>query len=77
MKLTINSRKLGRPVTFSRPGKYYVFADLNGQPGTLGKQICKGGWLSGSTISYSGDDPEQFERFCRRWFRSYLRNQSK
>lgn len=74
MEATINSRKLGRTITFSRPGKAYVFADLNGEPGTLGKQICHGGALSGSTVEYHGDSDEEFERIVRRWYRSYIRN---
>jgi hypothetical protein len=74
MNVTINSRKLGRTFTFSRPGGSYVFADLNGQPGTLGRQICDGGATIGSTISYSGSDEATFERICRRWYRAYLRN---
>ena len=73
---TINSRKLNKTITFSRPGKSYIFADLNGQPGTLGNQICQGGSTMGSTLSYDGDDQEQFEKICRNWYRSYLRQES-
>lgn len=73
MLLTIKSRKLGRTITFSRPGSSYIYADLNGQSGTLGKQICQGGSTMGSTISYSGDDQEEFEAICRRWYRAYTR----
>lgn len=72
MRYTIKSRKLNREITFSRPGKGYVYVDLNGQPGTLGKQICDGGNLMGSTITYSGNDREGFEKLCRRWYRSYV-----
>ena len=68
--LTINSRKLGRPVTFSQPGKNYVYVDLNGKPGTLGLQICEGGGFSGVTIMASS---KSFERRCRSWFAAYLR----
>ena len=75
MEFKINSRKLGRTVTFSRPGKSYIFVDLNGQPGTLGCQICRGGSLMGSTISYNGDDQDEFEKVCRRWWRAYLRDE--
>ena len=71
---TINSRKLERTLTFSRPGKYYIFVDLNRQPGTLGNQICHGGGLLGNTISYSGEDQDVFERICRRWYRAYIRD---
>ena len=75
METTINSRKLGSPVTFYAPSSGgYVFVDLNGQPGTLGQQICSGGGVDyGSTLSYRGD-PENFGAFCRRWFASHLRN---
>lgn len=75
MELKINSRKLGRTITFSRPGSSYIFADLNGQPGTLGNQICRGGSTTGSTLSYSGDSQEEFERICRNWYRAYLRHE--
>lgn len=73
MQFTINSRKLNRPVTFSIPGAEYIFVDLNGKEGTLGQQICRGGRLMGSTMSYGGNDQKQFEKLCRNWFRSYLK----
>lgn len=75
MEMKINSRKLGRTITFSRPGSSYIFADLNGQPGTLGCQICSGGGTMGSTLSYSGDDQAQFEAICRRWYRAHVRGE--
>lgn len=71
MNFRIISRKLGKVITFSRPGGGYVYVDLNDQPGTLGCQICAGGSLSGSTITAGGDAAE-FERVCRRWWRQYL-----
>lgn len=74
MRITINSRAMNREITFSRPGSSYVYVDLNGQPGTLGNQICDGGKLMGSTITYSGDDEAVFARICRNWFRAYLRD---
>lgn len=70
MNLTIKSRKLGRDVTFSRPGSYYIFADLNGCEGTLGTQITDN---KGGTISFYGDDQEAFEKTCRRWYNSLIR----
>jgi len=72
MKLTIKSRKLGKTLTFSRPGTSYVFVDLNGKPGTLGDQMCQGGMLMGSTLSASDNT---FEDVCRSWYRSYLRQE--
>ena len=74
MQLTINSRALNQEITFSRPGSSYMYVDLNGQPGTLGNQICDGGKLMGRTIAYSGDDEAVFARICRNWFRAYLRD---
>ncbi len=71
MELTINSRKLNREITFSRPGSYYIYANLNGQPGTLGEQIRDG---NGYTHSYEGEDKEGFEKVCRRWYRAHVRD---
>lgn len=73
MKMTIVSKKLGREITFSRPGDYYIYADLNGQPGTLGKQICAGGSTMGNTLGYQGDCQKDFEKVCRNWYRSFSR----
>jgi len=72
MKFTINSKKLGKEIEFSIPGKSYIFVDLNGKPGTLGEQICKGGSTMGSTISYHGDDMKEFSTICKRWWKLYL-----
>lgn len=71
--MIIKSKKLGTTLEFSRPGGGYIYVDLNGQPGTLGKQICYGGNLMGVTISYSGDDDAVFDKICRSWYKSYLR----
>jgi len=72
MKLTIRSRKLGKKITFSRPGSDYIYVDLNGKPGTLGHQICIGGELFGSAIFYHGVDNAEFEKICRRWYRKFV-----
>ena len=74
LKMTINSKILDKSVTFSIPGKSYIFADLNGQPGTLGKQICTGGYTSGSTMIYNGQNQTDFESICRRWYRAHVKN---
>lgn len=71
MGLTINSKKIGKQINFSRPGNHYIYVDLNGKPGTLGNQICRNGSLTGDTIGYSGDSDEVFERICRRWYRKF------
>ncbi len=75
MYYSINSRKLGEMVNFSRPGNFYVYVDLNGKPGTLGNQICDGGKMMGSTIGYRGDDDAVFATLCKKWWKSYLRNE--
>ena len=75
MKYSIMSWKLGRSVTFfTGNGTEYVFVDLNGRPGTLGDQICRGGMLRGSPISYRGESKDEFATLCRRWWKTYLRN---
>ena len=75
MQLTIKSRKLGKEITFSRAGSYYIYVDLNGQPGCLGRQICEGGSLMGDTLGYQGESKERFEAICRRWYKAYIRNE--
>jgi hypothetical protein len=72
MNMTINSRKLNRKITFSIPGSSYICVDLNGKAGSLGNQICRGGGITGSTLSYAGSDQKEFEKICRGWFRSYI-----
>jgi hypothetical protein len=74
MKCELYSRKLKKTLTFSIPGASYVYVDINGQPGTLGRQICTGGCLMGSTISfYGGDGKEKFQAMCKNWLRQYLK----
>ena len=72
MQLIIKSRKYKKDITFSRPGSGYLYVDLNGKEGTLGNQICDGGYLLGECLSYRGDDPQAFERICRNWWRGFL-----
>lgn len=71
MRCVINSKKLGRTLTFSIPGKSYIYVDINGQPGTLGNQICRGGRLRGDTISYFGSSEDEFKAICRKWYKKY------
>lgn len=71
MELTIKSKILNTKITFSRPGTGAIYADINGLEGTLGKQICGGGQLSGITISCDGDDKKAFDSVCRAWYRAY------
>lgn len=76
MELKIKSRKLERTLTFSRPGNFYIFVDINGGAGSLGRQICRGGYNTGSTIGYDGDDEAEFARICRLWYRSFIREET-
>ena len=78
MEFSIESRKFGKTVTFSIPGTSYIYCDMGipGNHGTLGDQICHGGDLVGSTMSYHGDDEDEFEKICRNWWKSYLRNRN-
>ena len=71
MTKTINSRVLGKEITFSRPGNSYIYADLNGQPGTLGNQLTKTG---GSTIAYIGENEKVFSRICQNWYNLYIKD---
>lgn len=74
MEFTINSRKMGEKITFSVPGNGYIFVDLNGSPGSLGRQICKGGRLMGSTLYYSGECRKEFSKICRNWWKGYIKD---
>jgi len=70
MQFTIKSRVLGKDVTFYRPGSFYIYTDVeNGKAGTLGNQICEGGYLMGDTIGVWGDG---WKDACRKWFRQYI-----
>ena len=66
MQLTINSRKLKREFRF-------VMGDTGGyirlSVGGDYRQICRGGGFMGSTIMST---PEDFERDCRRWYRTHV-----
>ncbi len=72
MNLIINSRKFNKEITFSRAGTHYIYVDINGQPGTLGNQICRSGGLGGDTVGYSGESQKVFESICRKWWKAYL-----
>lgn len=70
LRLEIRSSRLGRKVVFTRPGKSYIFVDLNNQSGTLGVQPLK---KCGATLSYSGNDQAEFSRVCKNWFKLYIK----
>lgn len=77
MILTINSKILGKKITFSRPASSYIFVDLNGKSGILGNQICEYGCLMGDTIAYRGYDQKEFNRICRNWYKSFIRKEKR
>lgn len=71
MKITIESKKLSKIITFSRPGEYYIYADTNGQPRSLGQQLCVSGGWRGSAIGYKGEDEKEFSAICKKWLKKH------
>lgn len=72
MVYIVNSRKLKRQLTFFIDGKEgYIFVDLNNKPGLLGQQICKGGYLIGSTLRANETN---FIKICKQWLKQYYKN---
>lgn len=73
MKTTITTRNHGN-ITFFRPNSGgYIWADLNGKPGTLGEQICQGGSTRGDCLSSHGGEA-QFRALCRKWWAARLKS---
>jgi hypothetical protein len=73
MRLIIKPRAEGAaPLHFFCPdGGGYVRLESDDRPGTLGRQICYGGNLTGNTVTAS--DFADFARECRRWYRAARR----
>lgn len=71
MELTIKSRTEGTFNFWMNEAGGYIFLESDGKPGTLGQQICKGGYFSGSTLSAT---PETFGKVCRNWYRGYMKH---
>ncbi len=74
MIYTIKSRKLKREIVFYKEDKEtesYIFVNLNGKEGYLGKQICKGGYITGIAIKASN---ENFKKVCNKWLRELYKN---
>lgn len=69
---TINTKDLGAITFFVARDGGYVFADLNGQSGTLGRQICSGGSTMGSTLTSSIAGLPQVARTWNRQRRARL-----
>lgn len=78
MHVTIRSKRYGE-LTFSRPGSRYIYCDMGvaRDHGTLGRQICRGGGVHGSTLGYSGNDEREFCKICRNWLRARARSEDK
>lgn len=74
MEYTINSKKLGKKITFSSQNSGYIFVDTNGKPGLLGDQICQGGKFTGPTLFHIGEDEELFKKICKRWYKKHVSN---
>lgn len=70
MNTTITSRSAGMFSFWMSDGGGYIFLESEGKPGTLGDQICKGGYFTGSCLSAT---PETFEKVCHSWYRSWFR----
>jgi len=71
MIYSIKSRKLKREIVFSKRSNTedgYIFVNLNGKDGYLGKKICKGGYITGETITASDTD---FKKVCKKWLRQF------
>lgn len=72
-EFTISSKKYNKQITFFRsPGSGYIFVDINGKPGTTGVQICENGSTRGYTLTCYEDDQQEFQRICKKWWKSYL-----
>ncbi len=70
--LTIKSRKTGEKFEFWMPySGGYIHLESKGKSGTLGRQICKGGGFTGSTLYAT---PESFKDICRSWYRAHMKN---
>lgn len=73
MRMIIKPRAAGvAPLEFFCPdGGGYIRLETPGRPGTLGRQICRGGGLTGSTLSACGE--ADFKSECRKWYRAARR----
>lgn len=71
---TYTLKSEGQEITFSNIGSAgYVYCDMGNRRnhGTLGRQICKGGRFTGSTLTASDDD---LPRVVRNWLKAYYRD---
>ena len=64
--IIIKTRKEGEMSFFCPADGGYVFLEGEGRPGTLGRQICKGGDFMGSTLLARG---ETLAAVARKWLR--------
>ncbi len=74
--LTIRSRRTGEEFNFwMNDGGGYIHLESKGRNGCLGRQICKGGGFTGSTLSANTEN--QFKERCRKWYRAYQEDTKK
>ncbi|WP_318370465.1 hypothetical protein [Enterobacter sp.] len=74
MELKIKSRKNGEVFSFwMGSGGGYIHLQGKGNPGNLGRQICRGGSFVGSALTAT---PETFDKVVRNWYRAYQRSEN-
>lgn len=66
---TIKTREHGTVTFFMNSDGGYIYLETANRPGILGKQICRGGDFTGSTLSAT---PETFAATCRKWHRQRM-----
>jgi hypothetical protein len=74
MRTEIRTRNYGTIVFRCSDAGGYVYATLLLERGQPWRQICERGNLTGPTLLYYGTH-DNFDAFCRRWWRTFLRNQ--
>lgn len=75
MKVELYSERLGRTLTFTKPGGCYVHVDLNDGVHEAPVPICQGGKLTGAYIGDVRYDIRVLESIAERWLAEYEKNQ--
>ena len=78
-RLVIHSRKFEVRFLFYRYNMQlggYIIVNIDYIESGLSctKQPCHGGGFRGETVSYDGDDQDEFNAICRAWYRAWKRN---